>query len=190
MDLRHAGVDTSLDPLLKANKFEGDIAGLNVGNIHQYINDSNSFGRNAIRDTWRRWPNGEIPVSRLRPYAYLGLMNDPLRFLQYVISTRYGSYSKQIIAKAMDEYHKKTCIRFIPRDENLHRDYIYIFPDDGCYSLVGRTGGRQPVSLDAGCIQVSAIAFQGQRPQVLQQSVYISDRHRPTRADACHWLLP
>lgn len=76
---------------------------------------------------------------------------------QYVISSRYGTYSKRIIAKAMDEYHKKTCIRFVPRDEDKHRDYIAIYPDDGCYSLVGRTGGRQPVSLDAGCMQTGTI---------------------------------
>lgn len=39
-----------------------------------------------------------------------------------------------------------------------HRDYVYIYPDDGCYSLVGRTGGRQPVSLDAGCIQTGTVS--------------------------------
>lgn len=52
----------------------------------------------------------------------------------------------------MDQYHKKTCIRFKPRTDE--RDYISIYPDEGCYSLVGRVGGKQPVSLDAGCIQV------------------------------------
>lgn len=47
----------------------------------------------------------------------------------------------------------------MPRDSSIHRDYIYIVPDDGCYSLVGRTGGRQPVSLDAGCIQTGELGL-------------------------------
>lgn len=57
----------------------------------------------------------------------------------------------------MNEYHAKTCVRFVARDARKHRDYIYIHPDDGCYSLVGRVGGRQPLSLDSGCIQTGTI---------------------------------
>lgn len=63
VDVRVAGADAQGDPLLRANKFEGDIAGLNSSTIRQFIDNSNSFARNAIRDSWRRWPNGEIPVS-------------------------------------------------------------------------------------------------------------------------------
>ncbi|ETN75311.1 astacin [Necator americanus] len=88
---------------------------------------------------FRRWPNGEIP---------------------YTLSSQYGAYSRSVIAKAMQEYHDKTCVRFVPRDVSRHVDYIYIHPDDGCYSLVGKTGGRQPLSLDSGCIQVGTIVHE------------------------------
>jgi astacin len=87
----------------------------------------------------RKWPNNEIPYS---------------------LSSQYGSYSRSIIAKAMNEYHLKTCIRFVARDPRRHRDYVYIHPDDGCYSLVGRVGGRQPLSLDSGCIQLGTIVHE------------------------------
>lgn len=50
---------------------------------------------------------------------------------QYIL----GAYSRSIIAKAMNEYHMKTCVRFVARDARRHRDYVYIHPDDGCYSL-------------------------------------------------------
>ena len=130
-DLSHLNIDTKTDPVSEG-KLEGDIAG--IDDIHAFMDRSNQRGRNAIRSKWRRWPNGEIP---------------------YVLSSRYGRYSRKIIARAMSEYAKKTCIKFVPRDEQ--RDYIYIYPDDGCYSLVGRTGGRQPVSLDAGCIQTGTV---------------------------------
>uniref|UniRef100_A0A914W6A0 Metalloendopeptidase n=1 Tax=Plectus sambesii TaxID=2011161 RepID=A0A914W6A0_9BILA len=135
IDLKTIGIDVVGDPTL-GSKAEGDIA---LSDIKSFVKDSNTLGRNAIRQFYRRWPDGIIP---------------------YTLSGAYGSYSKRVIARAMEEYHMKTCIKFVPRDPTLHRDYIYIHPDDGCYSLVGRTGGRQPLSLDAGCIQVGTIVHE------------------------------
>ncbi len=132
-DLSQLGINIRQDPS-SPGKLEGDIAGIN--DIQEYMRRSNQLGRNAIKSRWRRWPNGEIP---------------------YVLSSRYGRYSRKTIARAMAEYHKKTCVKFVPRESSKHRDYIYIHPDDGCYSLVGRTGGRQPLSLDAGCIQTGTV---------------------------------
>lgn len=111
IDLTSLGIDVAGDPTL-GKKSEGDIA---IPNIKSFIKDSNTLGRNAIRQFYRRWPDAIIP---------------------YTISSAYGSYSKRVIARAMDEYHLRTCIKFVPRDPNFHRDYIYIHPDDGCYSLV------------------------------------------------------
>jgi hypothetical protein len=135
VDLRQLGIDVSDDPTL-GNKAEGDIA---VLNLRKFMDEQSAIGRNAIRQSYRRWPNNEIP---------------------YTLSSQYGSYSRSIIAKAMNEYHTKTCIKFIARDANIHKDYVYIHPDDGCYSLVGRTGGKQPLSLDSGCIQTGTIVHE------------------------------
>lgn len=47
------------------------------------------------------------------------------------------------IERAMNEYHKKTCIKFIPRRPS-DRDYISIESgQSGCWSSVGRLGGKQ-----------------------------------------------
>ncbi|VDM79130.1 unnamed protein product [Strongylus vulgaris] len=134
-DITKIGIKVKDDPTM-GNKMEGDIA---IEDLKKFVEDSNKLGRNAIRQAYRRWPNGEIP---------------------YTLSSQYGSYSRSVIAKAMQEYHDKTCVRFVPRDPIKHVDYIYIHPDDGCYSLVGKTGGRQPLSLDSGCIQVGTIVHE------------------------------
>ncbi|CAJ0596892.1 unnamed protein product [Cylicocyclus nassatus] len=134
-DVTKIGIKVKDDPTM-GNKMEGDIA---IDDIKKFIEDSNKLGRSAIRQAYRRWPNAEIP---------------------YTLSSQYGSYSRSVIARAMQEYHDKTCVRFVPRDPSRHVDYIHIHPDDGCYSLVGKTGGRQPLSLDSGCIQVGTIVHE------------------------------
>jgi hypothetical protein len=56
------------------------------------------------------------------------------------------------IKKAMDEFHQKTCIRFVPR--NRDADYLLILNDyTGCWSSVGRVGGAQKLNLQSpGCL--------------------------------------
>uniref|UniRef100_A0A915ANV2 Metalloendopeptidase n=1 Tax=Parascaris univalens TaxID=6257 RepID=A0A915ANV2_PARUN len=60
------------------------------------------------------------------------------------------------IADVFEEYTKFTCIKFTPKTDEDY-DYIHIFPDDGCYSMVGRVGGRQEVSLASGCLEKGII---------------------------------
>uniref|UniRef100_A0AC35TH73 Metalloendopeptidase n=1 Tax=Rhabditophanes sp. KR3021 TaxID=114890 RepID=A0AC35TH73_9BILA len=144
IDLKSIGINVLEDPTA-GNYSEGDI---NINNLKTFAENANGYARNAIKSRYRnillrKWPNNEIP---------------------YTLSSKYGSYAKSMIAKAMDEYHRKTCIKFIARDIRKHNDYVYIHPDDGCYSLVGKVGGnivgKQPLSLDSGCIQVGTIVHE------------------------------
>ena len=52
----------------------------------------------------------------------------------------------------MAEYHARTCIRWEPRN-TYDGDYVYIGKIDGCFSDVGRAGGRQEISLAQGCLE-------------------------------------
>ncbi|PAV55908.1 hypothetical protein WR25_13368 [Diploscapter pachys] len=135
VDFLKLGIKVKDDPTM-SKYMEGDIA---MDDPKKFVEENNQLGRNAIKQQYRRWPSAEIP---------------------YTLSNQYGNYARSVIAKAMKEYHDKTCVRFVPRDERRHQDYIYIHPDDGCYSLVGKTGGRQPVSLDSGCIQLGTIVHE------------------------------
>ncbi|XP_035230606.1 astacin-like metalloprotease toxin 1 [Stegodyphus dumicola] len=84
--------------------------------------------RNVIPHPHLRWTNKKVP---------------------YVIDPSLIRYTG-VISQAMDDYHKKTCVKFVPR--TLEANYIRIFAGQGCYSNVGMIGGQQPVSLGQGCM--------------------------------------
>ena len=94
-----------------------------------YLPRSGDYTKNAIRELWKKWPSATIP---------------------YVISSKFGSYERSVIAKAMKTYHEKTCIRFLPRTSQAA--YIHLVKGTGCSSTIGRAGGRQTVSLGPGCV--------------------------------------
>ncbi len=78
-----------------------------------------------------RWPNGIVP---------------------YTISTNYGEREKKFIIGAINEFHKKTCVRFVAYDPALHSDYLFLTPqEDECSSYVGRRGLGQVVNLGMNC---------------------------------------
>uniref|UniRef100_A0AC34FAG4 Metalloendopeptidase n=1 Tax=Panagrolaimus sp. ES5 TaxID=591445 RepID=A0AC34FAG4_9BILA len=84
--------------------------------------------RNGVTAVIKKWPNGRIP---------------------YVLSAQYNERERAVLARAFQEYHGKTCIRFVPKTP-FDADYLYIGKIDGCFSDVGRAGGRQELSLDDG----------------------------------------
>ncbi|KAG9261059.1 high choriolytic enzyme 1-like [Astyanax mexicanus] len=69
----------------------------------------------------------------------------------FTVSADFSSTDRAVIAGAMATFHSKTCIRFVDRSTEI--DYLSIENRDGCYSSLGRTGGKQVVSLSTrGCV--------------------------------------
>ncbi|XP_056614026.1 hatching enzyme 1.2-like [Triplophysa dalaica] len=69
----------------------------------------------------------------------------------YTVSSEFTYNERTTIENAMMTFHSKTCIRFVPRSSQM--DYISIENKDGCYSYLGRTRGKQVVSLNRyGCV--------------------------------------
>lgn len=91
----------------------------------------------SIAKPYLFWPNGRIP---------------------YVISG-FTQTDRSVIARAMDEYHQKTCIRFVPR-QSSDTSYVYIYrgkPGD-CHSTIGRNpNGRNDLSLGDRCVNVRTV---------------------------------
>lgn len=108
---------------------KGDIRGKAAWKLDP--KNSESLRRNGVITGTRKWPNGRIP---------------------YVISNQYNDRERAVLARSFQAYHEKTCVRFVPRTA-VDNDYLYIGKIDGCYSDVGRAGGRQELSLDNGCLQ-------------------------------------
>ncbi|CAI5455029.1 unnamed protein product [Caenorhabditis angaria] len=130
------------DAMYSKDRFEGDIANenLNASTIDLFVNggsSGNGDGKwyNAIKNRLQLWPNGRIP---------------------YTISSQYSSYSRSLIAASMQDYATHTCIQWVPK-EGSDSNYVHIYPDRGCYSMVGKMGGKQSLSLGSGCIQKGII---------------------------------
>ncbi|VDN05404.1 unnamed protein product [Thelazia callipaeda] len=136
--------DQSIDDwvIYNSGKFEGDmdidITDLLYTDSNDDSDESSALKNkfyNAVRNRHQLWPSSRIP---------------------YALSSQYSPYSRSVIAAAMEEYAMRTCVRWVPRSIDDY-DYIYIVPDRGCYSMVGRTGGKQTISLGTGCIQKGII---------------------------------
>nr|XP_047127977.1 zinc metalloproteinase nas-4 isoform X2 [Hydra vulgaris] len=81
-----------------------------------------------------RWPNNTVPYDLSR------------------INFRNHHY----ILNAIEEYHKHTCLKFVPKTTEL--TYISFYSGDGCSSPVGYWYRRiNNISLSLGCFQIGTI---------------------------------
>ncbi|XP_057298333.1 zinc metalloproteinase nas-4-like [Hydractinia symbiolongicarpus] len=70
--------------------------------------------------------------------------------IPYVIESSLGVKARSAIKQAMIEYKTKTCIKFRAK-KSTDIDYLSFFKETGCWSYIGRSGGKQQVSLGQGC---------------------------------------
>ncbi|CAH3142038.1 unnamed protein product [Porites lobata] len=88
-----------------------------------------SGGQKIFKDT-KLWPGGIVT---------------------YDIDTSLAHDMKALFAiwLAMKEFERKTCIRFQKR--KTENEYIWFYRGVGCWSHVGKTGLKQPISLAPDC---------------------------------------
>ncbi|XP_065648147.1 low choriolytic enzyme isoform X2 [Hydra vulgaris] len=94
--------------------------------------DINSNGYASI--VGGRWPNNIVPYDL----------------------SRMSSSNHIHVLRAIDEYHKHTCLKFVKR---TNQDaYLSFYPGGGCSSLVGYVRGRiNDVSLAGGCLRLGTV---------------------------------
>uniref|UniRef100_A0A3Q3X8Y5 Metalloendopeptidase n=1 Tax=Mola mola TaxID=94237 RepID=A0A3Q3X8Y5_MOLML len=80
-----------------------------------------------------------------------GKASNGLVIIPYTLSGAFRDWERQTIENAMQSFHGSTCIRFVPRQNEY--DYISVENKAGCFSALGKQGGRQVLSLNRqGCL--------------------------------------
>jgi len=83
----------------------------------------------------KHWPGGVVPY----------LLDDSLKPI----------VRSQII-KAISEFHKCTCVSFVPKTDE-DKNYVVFKDGKGCSSSVGRKGGEQSIHLAYGCKRIGTV---------------------------------
>ncbi|EPB80357.1 astacin [Ancylostoma ceylanicum] len=65
---------------------------------------------------------------------------------------------QSVFRKGVKEWEKYTCINF--KEDRMATDKLRIFAEKGCWSYVGRRGGKQDLSLGRGCESVATAAHE------------------------------
>ncbi|XP_065073301.1 zinc metalloproteinase nas-4 isoform X1 [Ochlerotatus camptorhynchus] len=138
IDLSHLGLEIYGEPNEEVgklvNSYDPDKDGVNPEELGSYVGGdmliNRPAGRNGLADKSSRWPGGVVPFE---------------------INGNFRANEMQMIEAAINEYHKNTCIKFVAHMGE--RDYISIESSStGCWSSVGRIGGKQEVNLQMpGC---------------------------------------
>ncbi|XP_060891792.1 hatching enzyme 1.2-like isoform X2 [Labrus mixtus] len=82
---------------------------------------------------WGKWTDGKV-------------------YIPYYITNHFSSREKAIITRGLESFSSFSCIRFRPSRSD-DRDWLQIESQNGCWSYVGRSGGKQVVSLArSGCL--------------------------------------
>ncbi|XP_072218007.1 low choriolytic enzyme-like isoform X2 [Leuresthes tenuis] len=138
----HPGEDHGADNVVESeDDFTATILRMNNGSADMLVEGDVFIPRTR---TAMKCMNKQF--SCLWPKSRNGKVNVP-----FTLSEKYDDSEKSIILSAMKGFEPKTCIRFIPR--RSERMYLSIEPKHGCFSLLGRIGDKQVVSLQRfGCV--------------------------------------
>ncbi|XP_076011938.1 high choriolytic enzyme 1-like [Genypterus blacodes] len=103
-----------------------------------------------------------------------------LVMIPFTVSSEFSSSERQKIDSAMQSFHRSTCIRFVPRQNQ--NDYISVENWDGCFSSLGMVGGRQVLSLKRrGCMYHGIIQHEINHALGFQHEQTRSDRDQYVR---------
>lgn len=148
--------------------FEGDI--VMDQRLRSWVTGE-SDKRDAINDVSYLWPASDDGTVRV-PYT----LSDEIQ---------RDSWKMDSISKAVAAYNKYTCIRYVrlsESEEELKKREIvldrvrFIINSSMCYSLVGRQGGKQDISIGNGCERLGTVLH-----EMMHTIGFIHEQSRPDR---------
>lgn len=132
-------------------------------NYYDFKNFNGTLSTNALSNPAKLWPNGIV---------------------YYEIKDLFTNEERKNILNGMKEFHDKTCIKFLPR--NQQRDYIVFDKRIGCMSDVGRRKGKQIVSLASeACLAQGSILH-----ELMHVVGFFHEHERIDRDKYIHVLWP
>ncbi|XP_054263888.1 zinc metalloproteinase nas-14-like [Macrosteles quadrilineatus] len=123
----------------------------------------------SVGDAVAKWsPDSDLNPEELGEYAQGDILFPPTAarnglkaasthwekgIVPYEIGPGFSGQDRAMIDEAIAEYHKRTCVKWVPR-KGSEPDYVYFTNSNtGCWSSVGRIGGRQELNLQSpGCL--------------------------------------
>ncbi|XP_036449085.1 meprin A subunit beta-like [Colossoma macropomum] len=95
------------------------------------------------------WEGDVKQHSGLQRSAILGDQYRWDRYIPYVLNKSLSLNDKGVILRAFEQLRLIACIDFKPR--TTEKDYISVESLTGCWSYIGKIGGRQQLSIGNGC---------------------------------------
>uniref|UniRef100_A0A3B1KEJ9 Metalloendopeptidase n=1 Tax=Astyanax mexicanus TaxID=7994 RepID=A0A3B1KEJ9_ASTMX len=89
------------------------------------------------------------------PSAILGNNYRWNGYIPYVLNNSLSINDKGVILRAFEQLRLKGCIDFKPR--TTETDYVSVEAQTGCWSYIGRNGGKQQLSIGIGCGYVGIV---------------------------------
>ena len=119
-----------------------------VGNEKLYLTENNDYifqgdillSQEQIDDFTTSDPATRGAILSQSKYKW------PDGIIYYNIASGTTNNTRNMIYRAIDILERKTMLKFIPRVK--HKDYVEFFNGSGCWSYLGKIGGKQQISID------------------------------------------
>jgi Astacin (Peptidase family M12A) len=130
--------------------FEGDICVGKIEDLEQQAADENLMEKAASSS------NSDESDIDARGVGITGnQFRWPLGIIPFEIDASVPANIRTIIENAINHWHENTLIRLRPR--NGDPNFVRFISANGCWSAVGMRGGRQDISIGAGCGFAAAV---------------------------------
>jgi astacin len=134
-------------------RFEGDI----IIGTEDAVAEAEAEGERHLAegDVLEALPDEPVPGPVVQGVIITGAQYRwPDKLVPYTVDPALPN--AQRVTDAIAHWEQHTPLRFTQR-ESHHADYVRFIPSSGCWSYVGRQGGRQDLGLAGGCTTGNAI---------------------------------